>query len=120
MAADPTRGTVDAAALDRALKARARLDAETNRRDPMPAPPLPRQPQAAAPTRATPPVDEPRRAPQDMPAALPTVQQLCSDRSNIFSEHLCQTRACRKAEYAADPICVHLDEVERARQRTDR
>lgn len=47
-----------------------------------------------------------RRAGTSAPAPAPAgVQQLCAGRS-YFSREFCETKACFKAEYQYDPICV--------------
>jgi serine/threonine protein kinase len=120
---EPMRTAIDQAALDRALKARAKLEADERPRDagaPSARGPIDnaqRPPRTATSTREASLADERQRAAQPVPTAVQNVQQLCSDRSNFVSENLCQTRACRKAEYAADPTCVRLNEIEQARQR---
>lgn len=47
----------------------------------------------------------PRRAGAGSAAPAHGVQQLCSGRS-YFSREFCETKACFKAEYQYDPICV--------------
>jgi hypothetical protein len=49
-------------------------------------------------------------------AAGRTVRQICSTRENIISEQLCRARECRKSQHAGDPICVRLKEFEEAQQ----
>ncbi len=69
---------------------------------------------AAMPQPATPPLPVP---PAARTASVQTVEQLCAGRSNFISTQLCQVRACKKPEFAADPICVKFKEFENTNSR---
>jgi type IV secretory pathway VirB10-like protein len=53
------------------------------------------------------------------PAAEPRrgVRERCSASGNLFSQLMCQSRECRGAEDANDPICTRLREIEEAQRR---
>lgn len=64
-----------------------------------------------------------RRAAEQAPApAQPAaearrgVRERCSASGNIFSELFCQSRECRKPEYANDALCIRLREIEEAKR----
>jgi len=75
--------------------------------------PEPARTQAESPPRTSNP-DESDRA----PAATPSVDQQCADRSNFIARDICRIRACNDAARAADPVCIRFRQMEEAnRQR---
>jgi hypothetical protein len=101
------RGSVDRAALDRALKARATHDADARRRESVAAVPPPRTADAV-------PIAGPV-APAAAPP--PSVSKQCASSNNFLSEQWCRMRACNNPDNATDTTCVELRELER-RNRT--
>ena len=69
---------------------------------------------SAAPAHApAEPVAAPLAAPV-APAQPKTVAELCAA-GNLITRGFCEQRECRRAEHAADPVCVKLKDAEQRR-----
>jgi flagellar basal body L-ring protein FlgH len=106
------------AALERARRAREKLEADARERTE-----LERTRKDAEDVQQRADAERQRAAQEAVPVApLPaqtatrTVRQICSTRENIISEQICRIRECRKPQHVGDAICVRLKELESAQQ----
>lgn len=111
--ASPGAGTMPAAAPASAADARKRIPEPVARKRALSGVPA-ASPAASIASPAPAAVADPVAVPPAAPERPKTVAELCAG-GNLITRGFCEQRECRRAELAADPVCMKLKDVEQRR-----